>query len=170
MHEGQHPHGLGGVGGIFSPEPQRPIVVVDLPEVPLALELDRTEVALPVGVVVLGEGVERRDVAAQSVQIVSSGRAATIRVSIIFVDPGSIALRALSFSSAIFSFVGCIGSSLSCSGFVKCRSLAPSWRPVLRGANNAGVGSENLRIPKKASRQSASGSRHPRRGALYMPG
>ena len=64
MHEGQHPHGLRGVGGVFGSEAKRSIVVVDLPEVPLALELDRTEITLPVGVVVLGEGLERRDVAA----------------------------------------------------------------------------------------------------------
>ena len=61
MHEGQDPHGLGGVRGVFGAEASRPIVVVDLPEVPLALELDGTEVPLPIGVVVLGEGVELRD-------------------------------------------------------------------------------------------------------------
>jgi hypothetical protein len=60
------------------------------------------------------------------------------------------------------SRVGCIGSSLSCSGSMKCRSLAPSSRPALQGPKSARTRSEKLRIPKKASRQSASGSRHPR--------
>ena len=125
MHEGQHPYSLGGIGGVFGSEAERPIVVVDLPEVPFSSDLDRTKVTLAIGVVVLGEAVERRHVAPQRT-ISSSGRAATIRVRNIFVDPGSRPLRAWSLRRAIFS----VGLMASFALLVRVREVQVS-RPVV---------------------------------------
>src|SRR5579872_813806 len=60
-HDGEHPHGLGGVGGVLGMEGQTEIVVVDLPEHLLAVIVHRSEVVLAMGVVLFGEPPESPD-------------------------------------------------------------------------------------------------------------
>ena len=57
-HDRQHARGDGGIGGIGRADLGRAVVVVQLPEAANAALVDRAEVVLAVGIVVVGEGVE----------------------------------------------------------------------------------------------------------------
>lgn len=64
-HDGRHAAGNDGICHIWRGKPTDQVVVVDLPKVANALEIDRAEVVLAVGIVVGREGLEARHQAKQ---------------------------------------------------------------------------------------------------------
>src|SRR5579872_6058025 len=60
-HDGEHPHGLGGVGGVLGMEAQAGIVIVYLPEDLLAVIVQGSKVVLAVGIILFGEPPEGPD-------------------------------------------------------------------------------------------------------------
>ena len=64
-HDRQDARGDGGISGIGRAELGGAVVVIDLPEVADAALVDRAEVVLAVGIVVVGEGVEGADLREQ---------------------------------------------------------------------------------------------------------